>query len=93
MLVWTSLALTAGAEGFPFVISHDGGVAGGATDVSSFRHAPAGKYGFVRVEGERFATDAGEQRFFGVNMTGPANFPSREDADATAARLARLGVN
>lgn len=92
-LVSTALVLATSAAEFPFVISYDGGVEGGATDVSSFRHAPAGKFGFVRVEGEKFATDAGEQRFFGVNMTGPANFPSREDADATAERLARLGVN
>jgi len=78
---------------FPFVISYDGGEEGSVTDFSGLLEAPAGKHGFVRADGERFVTDKGEIRFFGVNMTGPANFPTHEDADATAARLARLGVN
>ena len=82
------------AEGdawFPFVISY-----GGETNASSVAHmldAPAGKYGFVRVEGGNFVTDKGPIRFNGTNITGPANFPEHDVADRLAARFARLGIN
>ena len=76
---------------FPFVVSY-----GGADNASSVEHildAPAGKHGFVRVEGSEFVTDAGPIRFNGTNLTGPANFPEHDVADRLAARFARLGVN
>lgn len=68
----------------------------GADDLVSMERllvAPAGRNGFVRAVGDRFENDAGEIRFFGVNFTGAACFPPREEAEAEAARLARLGVN
>ena len=76
---------------FPFVVSY-----GGADNASSVAHlldAPAGKHGFVRVEGNEFVTDAGPIRFNGTNLTGPANFPEHDVADRLAARFARLGIN
>ena len=76
---------------FPFVVSY-----GGAENASSVAHlldAPAGKHGFVRVEGNEFVTDAGPIRFNGTNLTGPANFPEHDVADRLAARFARLGIN
>ena len=86
------LPLFAGADDmFPFVVSY-----GGETNASSVAHfldAPAGKHGFVRVEGAEFVTDAGPIRFNGTNLTGPANFPEHDVADRLAARFARLGVN
>ena len=76
---------------FPFVVSYGG--ADNATSVAHLLDAPAGKHGFVRVEGGEFVTDAGPIRFNGTNLTGPANFPEHDVADRLAARFARLGVN
>ena len=82
------------AEGdawFPFVISYAG--ANNASSVAHMLDAPAGKYGFVRVEGGDFVTGKGPIRFNGTNITGPANFPEHDVADRLAARFARLGIN
>lgn len=77
---------------FPFSISR--GVASGtAPDVSSLSRGPAGADGFVRSRDGAFVTDAGEIRFSGVNLTGPGNFPSKEDAPALAEKLLRMGIN
>ena len=76
---------------FPFAISYDPPV--GVADMSSLLDAPAGRHGRVRVVDGHFATDAGRIRFNAVNLTGPANFPSRRHAERMAARLAALGVN
>lgn len=88
-------ALSPGADNFPplfpFLISYDG--PDNASGVAHLLDAPAGKRGFVRVENGRFVNDAGPVRFFGTNLTGPANFPSKEAADKLAGRLARFGIN
>ena len=76
---------------FPFLISYD--APDNATSMAHLLDAPAGKHGFVRAEKGRFVTDAGPIRLHATNLTGPANFPSRADADQTAARLARFGIN
>jgi hypothetical protein len=76
---------------FPFVISYDG--PGNVTNMSHLLDAPAGKDGFVRIENGHFVTDAGRIRLNGTNLTGSANFPSHEQADLLAARLARFGIN
>ena len=76
---------------FPFVISFTGEK--GATDFSHLLDAPAGKDGFVRVEGQHFVTDKGRIRFNATNLTGEANFPSHEQAERLAARMARFGIN
>ncbi|MDO5581874.1 MAG: carbohydrate binding domain-containing protein [Planctomycetia bacterium] len=76
---------------FPFVISYDG-----EENASSMKHllsAPAGKDGFIRVENGRFVNSAGPIRFNATNLTGPANFPTHEEADKLARRLARFGFN
>lgn len=76
---------------FPFLISYDG--PDNASSVAHLLDAPAGKHGFVRVENGRFVNDAGPVRLHGTNLTGPANFPTHEQADKLAARLARFGLN
>ena len=76
---------------FPFVISYDG-----PDNASSMAHiidAPAGKYGFIRVENGHFINNKGPIRFESTNLTGPANFPTHAAADKLASRLARLGIN
>jgi hypothetical protein len=76
---------------FPFVISYD--APDNATNVGGWLERPAGKHGFVRAEGGRLATDAGPIRFWGTNLCFDACFPSHEQAERVAARLARLGIN
>ena len=76
---------------FPFTISY--GPLAGVADMSHLLDVPAGRYGRVRVADGHFVTDKGRIRFNAVNLTGPANFPSRRYAERMAARLAALGVN
>lgn len=65
-----------------------------APDASGLLDPPAGKRGFLRVEGGRFVFEDGTPaRFWGVNIVGGAAFPDHETARRTAARLARFGCN
>ena len=76
---------------FPFMISYDG-----PDNPSSMAHlldGPAGKHGFIRSEKGRFVNDAGPVRLHATNLTGTANFPTHDQADRLAARLARFGIN
>lgn len=76
---------------FPFNISYD--LAPGVTDFSALLDAPAGKYGFTRIENGHFVNDNGRIRFNGVNIVGGACFPSHEKAERMADRLAHFGFN
>lgn len=63
-------------------------------NLSFLLEAPAGKNGFVRVAGGHLVKADGERlRIWGVNFTGSACFPSREDAPVVAEHLARFGIN
>ena len=63
-------------------------------DLSWALDAPAGKGGFIRVEGGRLVKpDGARLRIWGVNICGPACFPPKEEASALAERFARLGFN
>ena len=84
---------------FPFVLPWDDASPGPA-DFSGLLHAPAGKFGHVHVhEGRLHVGDDGANgprqriRFWGVNLSFAANFPTREEAVAVAGRLAKFGVN
>ncbi len=76
---------------FPFVISYD--APDNAVNVSDWLERPAGKKGFVRTADGRLATDAGPIRFLATNLCFDACFPSHEQAERVAARLARFGIN
>jgi hypothetical protein len=78
-------------ELFPFAISFD--TPKDAINMSSLLDAPAGKYGFVRVQGDKFVTDNGEIRFWATNLSGHANFPEKDAAEKLADRLAQFGIN
>jgi hypothetical protein len=80
-----------GNEVFPFVVSYDS--PDNATNISQWLHRPAGKHGRVRVEDGKSVTDAGPLRFWATNLCFEACFPSREQAERLAARLARFGIN
>ena len=55
---------------------------------------PAGKHGFLRVDGDVFRFEDGtEGRFFGTNFNGGACFPEHEYSEKVARRLAQSGCN
>ncbi len=63
-------------------------------NLSFLLDAPAGKRGFVQVSsGHLVSADGARFRIWGMNFTGAATLPSREDAPAVAAHLAHLGIN
>ncbi|MBN2580603.1 MAG: beta-galactosidase [Pirellulales bacterium] len=92
-----SLLLPAQAEEplFPFVVSYD--APHNVTNLSGWLHRPAGKYGFVKTDGDRLVVKqdgrAESQRFWATNFCFGACFPEEEQAERVAARLARLGIN
>ncbi|MFC2124926.1 hypothetical protein ACFLU5_08960 [Bacteroidota bacterium] len=63
-------------------------------DWSSLLDAPAGKHGFIQVNGAdlKFENGAGAV-FWGTNITGANCFPTRQKADSIAKRLAMMGCN
>ncbi len=92
-LALLTVAGHAGAENplFPFLVSYD--APDNITNVSSWLDRPAGKNGHVRVENGHFATDKGPIRFWATNLCFEGCFPTEEQADRLAARLARFGIN
>lgn len=80
---------------FPFVVGYEPSQA--LPNLSAWLHRPAGKYGFVGVQRQgdkaRLVTQAGPIRFWATNLCFEACFPSREEAQRLAARLASLGIN
>ncbi|MHB8901562.1 MAG: hypothetical protein ACYC6Y_22650, partial [Thermoguttaceae bacterium] len=63
-------------------------------DMSGFLQSLAGQGGFVRVDGRRLVKPDGSRlRIWGVNLTGPECFPSKDLAPSVAGDLARSGVN
>lgn len=76
---------------FPFVISPGG--ADNATDISSLIDAPAGKYGHIRIQDGHFVNDKGRVKLNATNLTASANFPTHEQAERMAAKMARFGIN
>ncbi len=77
----------------PFNLSWDDRV---PLDISFvFEHEkPAGKHGFLTVQGDRLVfQDGTEGRFWGVNFNSGANFPEHAYSEMVAHRLAKFGVN
>jgi len=90
-----SISQAAGSEStselFPFVLSYD--VADTITNLSDWLERPAGKNGFIRVENGHFVNDRGRVRFWATNLCFEACFPTKEEAERVARRLASLGIN
>ncbi len=67
---------------------------GTALDTRTSETLPAGSRGRVAVRDGRFVTGDGEPiRFWGANISAAEAFPSAEDAEFLARRLAKGGVN
>ncbi len=81
----------------PYVIEHRAATSSPA-DVSFLHDAPAGKDGYIRIEGGHFVKPDGKRiRFWGVHLTdwspGSIELPAKEDTPMWARTLARYGVN
>ena len=78
---------------FPFVMGgHEPNL--GVTDMSWLNDKPAGKHGVVTLKDGHFVDGAGKRiRFLATNFTFGSAFPSHEEAEALAARLASMGMN
>src|SRR5262245_9287329 len=98
LLLLTSITFAQSDSGLkPFMMNHREG-SNSLIDLSFLLEPPAGKNGFIRVQGSHFVKPNGERiRFWGVNLTGWSKgsvmLPPREDAPMWAATLARFGVN
>src|SRR5690348_14119620 len=65
----------------------------GVVDASFLLPKPAGATGMVAVRDGHFFTGDKRLRLWGVNFAFGANFPTHEQADGVARRLARFGIN
>ncbi|MBE0535218.1 MAG: hypothetical protein IH624_06065 [Phycisphaerae bacterium] len=66
----------------------------GPANMSFLLDAPAGRDGPITVrDGHMVTPDGSRFRIWGVNVTGSACFPTKEDAPAVADHLARYAVN
>ena len=55
---------------------------------------PAGKHGFLQVQGRHFVFEDGTPvKFWGTNFNGCGCFPEKDYAPKLAKRLAKIGIN
>lgn len=63
-------------------------------DVSFLNDKPAGKHGFLTVRDGQFVFEDGTPaRFWGTCFSAGANFPTHEQSEIIARRLAKFGIN
>lgn len=62
--------------------------------LSRYLHKPAGRYGHVSIGPDGHFYVGGQRiRFLGVSVCASSAFPTRSEAEAIAARLAKFGIN
>lgn len=67
------------SDWIPWKHAAEPALAGSALDMSFLLDAPAGRHGFLKVQGDRFVFEDGtEARFWGGNLFGEANFPDQK---------------
>ncbi len=78
----------------PWIFPYDDATPGITHFGERLNKGPAGARGPLTIGNDGHFQIAGERiRFWGVNITGASCFPSKEDAAAIAARLAKFGTN
>jgi len=93
LLLWMLAAASLSAEMIPFTLPWDDN-SDNITNFADTMHAPAGRWGRIAVSDDGHYTIQGQRvRIFGVNIVGPACYPSKEDAPRIAQRIARMGFN
>ena len=86
------VATVAGPDWFPFKGSND--VSPSAIGFEDWLEKPAGKHGGVRMKGHGFVFEDGTPvKFWGVNLSYRDGAPEKPNADFTAARFAKWGIN
>jgi len=71
-----------------------GDVGPSAIGTEDWLDKPAGRHGGVRLRGDRFVFEDGTPiRFWGTNLSYAGSAPPKADAEFTAARFAKFGVN
>jgi len=74
----------------PFVLPWDDA----PIDISFLNKKPAGQHGFLTVQGDKFVFEDGTPaKFWGTCFSAGANFPTHEQSEKIARRLAKFGVN
>ncbi|MCX7010320.1 MAG: hypothetical protein NTY53_24295 [Kiritimatiellaeota bacterium] len=83
----------AGPDWFAFAPANEFGPS--VIGMEDWLDKPAGKHGGVRIVGDRFEfEDKTPVKFWGVNLSyGSGCAPKKEDAEFTAARYAKYGIN
>ncbi len=77
---------------FPYL--PQGATGSSAAGMEDWLDKPAGKHGGVRIAGDGFRLEDGTPiKFWGTNLCYALNAPAKADAEFTAARFARLGIN
>jgi hypothetical protein len=93
LLLAAMAAATLAAETVPFKTTWRENPASPA-NVSFLLEAPAGKDGFIKVANGHLVKPGGKRfRIWGINITGAATLPTKEEAPVYAAFLARHGIN
>ena len=94
VLLFLALSLTAySGDLVPFNLPWDY-ASDSVTNVSRLLDKPAGRDGFIRVEDGHFVDGAGKRfRILGVNTAFTGDFPTHEQAERIAARMAKFGIN
>jgi hypothetical protein len=65
-----------------------------AIGMENWLDRPVGRRGGVRIKGDSFVLEDGTPiRFWGTNLSYALSAPSKEDAEFTAARFAKFGIN
>jgi len=79
---------------FEFPLRWDEIAPGAAFTIGGLHDPPAGKHGFVQARGGHLCFPDGRRaRFWGVCLCGRAAFPTHEQAEVIAARMAKWGIN
>lgn len=66
----------------------------GSIGLADWLHTPAGKHGYLRMDGDRLVFEDGAPvKFWGTNHGNRGVAPEREEADRRAAWYARYGIN
>lgn len=92
----TGLNLTAAtAELLPLDLPWDyGGMTLNGVPYTYGYDKPAGKQGFIHIQNGHFYDGAGKRiRLLGVNDSFSGNYPTHEQAEKVAARMAKFGIN
>jgi len=94
LLAGATLLAARGAEEWPAYTVDWRANVNSPADLSGLLQAPAGKDGFVGVKDGHFVRPDGSRlRIWGINATGKAGLPAKENASTIAAALARRGIN